>query len=81
MLLYKKPKKGVVIKYELFRSGEDSFGVRAEMTVHGRYLESSMIKEAFSQKDRALSFLKLLAKNGIEPCHLEDVASDYYCGP
>ncbi len=83
MWKYSDIKRGVSIEYGLTRTrsglGADmewTYGIEAEMYVDGKPTGRASVDDAFCTRPEAESFIMLLAENGVEPCHLEEVIVD-----
>lgn len=74
MYKYQDIPGSTVITYRLTR--ELYYGIEAEMKVAGETVCRNSVKNIFRFRKKAEDFIRLLAKSGIEPCHLEDVISD-----
>lgn len=68
--------------YEAFISETDdtgkaiSYGLKGRRVADGKIVEENQIGGIFTSLEKAESFAELLVKNGIYPCHMEDIAED-----
>lgn len=75
---------GTVIRYWLTKKapkvpGKERwvYGIGAEMTANDTDIRRNTVDNVFCVRKDAEAFINLIAENGIEPCHLEDVIFDY----
>ena len=80
MWKYEDIMRDVVIEYSLTETylddGQFTYGVKADMYINGEPADHSCVYDAFCTRSKATSFIMLLAENGVEPCHLEEVIID-----
>lgn len=61
---------------ELLEEGE-VYGILAEMREHGKLISAETVKDIFCTREEAEEFAAALRENGVDPCHLADVAEDW----
>ena len=66
----------VVSKYEQFEETE-VYGILAEMREDGRPVSTEILEDIFCTREEAEEFAAVLRENGVDPCHLADVAEDW----
>ena len=53
------------------------YGIEGEMIVNGKIVCRDCSAGVFRTHSEAEEFIRMIAKEGVEPCHLDDVVSDY----
>ena len=53
------------------------YGILAQMWEHGKLISAETLEGIFCTREEAEEFAAVLSENGVDPCHLADVAEDW----